>query len=194
MRYICIILVTTVISASSLLSCSGKYIPLKLYVLEPKIDLAKATPIDKTLAVRPLEFARPYKQQLSYREAGMVLGHYQDSQWSEWPATVLARTLIQALERTERFKDVGHANNMKLPDFILNGELERFDLDRSTNPWTACVQIRLEMRAATSGEPYWTGTVSDNEPLTENQLSALPEAMSTAVAKALTQAAAQITK
>ena len=81
---------------------------------------------------------------------------------------------------------------MSTPDLILTGELRKLDEVRTTEPWTAECEIRLELREAQGPEAVWAATLSAREPLAKNGVSALAAAMSRAVARVLNQAASRI--
>jgi ABC-type uncharacterized transport system auxiliary subunit len=169
-----------------------KLSPVQIYLVEPKPQVAAAEPAGKTLGVRQIEAARPYREQIAYRDKGMVLGYYPNAEWAELPAQIVTRALIDALTQSHRFSDVGYAGDLVSPDFILTGELRQFDLVRSTEPWTAAVEVRLELRGAMSPEIVWGQTLSATENLAKNEVSALPEAMSKAVSRVIEQAVAGI--
>jgi len=165
-----------------------EYVPVRTYVVEPDVAVTQATPIDKSLAVRPLDAARPYRQTVVFRDQGQVLGYFDNAQWAELPEQVVTRTLLDSLSRTARFRDVGYHTDLRAPDYILTGELRRFDLIKTNEPWTAYVEVRLELRAVLSPDILWAQTLTATEPLGANDVSALPPAMSKAVSAIITKA------
>lgn len=168
------------------------YTPITRYFIDANVDVAKAQPSDKTLGVRALDAERPYKQKIVYRDAGFVLGNHEMIEWAELPRDVVTRALIDALVATGRFKDVGDAVNLAAPDLILTGELRKFDEVRTTDPWTAQCEVRLELREAQGPQALWAGTLSARVPLERNETAALAPAMSRAVAEIVKKAAEQI--
>lgn len=169
-----------------------EYMPVRTYVVEPEVAVTAATPTDKALAVRPLDAARPYRQAIVYRDAGQVLGYFDSAQWSELPEQVVTRTLLDALARTGRFRDVGYHTDLRAPDYILTGELRRFDLIKTSEPWTAYVEVRLELRGVLSPEVLWAQTLTATEPLGANDVAALPPAISKAVSNVIGKAVEEI--
>jgi len=169
-----------------------RFIPMTRYYLEPSVEVAKAQTTSQALGVRPIEAARPYKQKIAYRDKGFVIGVYETIEWAELPSDVVTRALMDALVATQRYKDVGNAADLAAPDLILTGELRRFDEVHTTNPWTAECEVRLELRAAQGPAAGWSATLSAKAPLTRNETSALPEAMSRAVSDIIQRAAEQI--
>jgi len=162
------------------------------YVLDVSVDVPKAATVDQSLGIRTIEPARPYKQKVVYRDAGFVLGSYDIIEWAEMPSDVITRVLTDALIATGRFRDVGDAVNLALPEFMLTGQLRKFDEVHTTDPWTAECEVRLELRGVQDAKAVWAATLSAKEPLERNDTSALPPAMNRAIAKIVQQAAEQI--
>ena len=170
----------------------GTYIATTRYTVDPVIDATPAEQTDRALGIRPLEAAEPYGLKVCFRDQGHVLGQYTHTEWAEYPRDTFTRALIDAVAATQRFKDVGDALYLARPDLMLTGELRKFDEVRTTNPWTALCEVRLELREALGSEALWAATLSASEPLERNDVSALAEAMSKAVARIVSQAAEEI--
>lgn len=188
MRYACIVALVAIAGCAT-----PTYTPPTSYAIEPAIDVpAAAQRSALSVGVRPLESARPYRQYIAFRDQGMVLGAYENHEWAELPRDVVTRALIDALAATNRFQDTGLAAVMSRPDLILTGQLRRFDEVRTTDPWTAEIEVSLTLREALKPEVVWSDTLSAREPLARNEVSAMPEAMSRAVAAVVNQAATAI--
>lgn len=127
-----------------------------------------------------------------YREADNELGQYEDVEWAELPRDAVVRALLDAVIATGRFADAGLATNMTKPNLILTGQLRKFDLDRTAKPWTAVCEVRLELRETFGPALLYGETITATQPLDENEVSALPPAMSAAVAQAIQRAATEI--
>ena len=183
---------TMLAAALIALGCATSNQSATRYVLDVRPDAPKAQPLDKSLGIRPLEAARPYKERIVYRDENYTLGAYETVEWAELPRDMLTRALTDALVATGRYRDVGNASDMTLPDYILTGELRRFDEVRTTDQWTAECEVRLELRQAQGPEAVWAATLTAKEPLAEDDVSALPAAMSKAVAAIIKQAVEQI--
>jgi len=171
---------------------SHTYAPPDVYLLAPEIDVSPAQPTNRTLGIRALQAARPYKQAIVFRAPGHILGQYDSVLWAELPSDALTRALADAIRATGRFRDVGNAADMNVPDLILTGELRKLDEVRTTDPWTAECEVRLELREARGPGAVWADTLTAAQPLDKNDLSALAAAMSRAVATVLNQAASRI--
>lgn len=184
------------IPAIALVLCAGCLTPAKgapalRYVISPKIEVAEAQPNGKSLAVRPLEPARPYKQNVVYRE-GDRLGLYSSVEWSELPSDAATRALTDSLLASHRFADVANAVDLSQPQLVLTGQLRRFDLVRDTDPWSATCEIRLELREGLERRLVWSSTLTATEPLSKSDQSALPAAMNAALGRVIAQAVTEI--
>jgi len=162
------------------------------YYLDIRPDAISAEPAGKVLGIRTLQSARPYEQRVVYRMPDFTLGGDESVQWAELPRAAVTRALSDALAASGRFKDVGNAADIVLPDWTLTGEVRKFDENRAVEPWTADCEVRIELRDAQSGEPLWAGTLAASVPLERNEHAALPAAMSKAVATVVTQAVKEI--
>ena len=168
------------------------YQPVTSFAVEPQINVPEATPTNLTLGVRPLEYGRPYRQPVAYRDKGLVLGAYDKYEWAELPRDILTRALMDAITATRTFQDVGLAALMARPNLLLTGQLRKFDLNRAAEPWTAQVEVSLSLRPALESNVVWSDVLNASTPLATNDIAALPEAMSQAVANIASQAATAI--
>ena len=187
---------TPSVMLSLVLVCTGcvgmnKPSPPLRYVIDPKPAIAAAESSGKTLAVRPVESARPYKQNVVYR-TGPELGAYALLEWSELPSDAVTRALIDALTASHRFKDVAKAVDLGIPDLILTGQLRKFDLVRDTEPWTAQCEVRLELRAGAERSLVWQNTLTESAPLATSSSDSLPAAMNAALSRVLESAVTEI--
>lgn len=169
--------------------CVGlnKATPPLRYAIEPRPEIAAVESSGKSLAVRPLEPARPYKQNVVYRN-GPELGIYTLVEWAELPSDAATRALTDALNASHRFTDVAKATDLAAPDLILTGQLRRFDLVRDADPWLAVCEIRLELRAGVARELVWAGTIRASEPLATQGNESLPGAMNAALTRVIQEA------
>lgn len=183
MRYAMILL--TVLAAG----CATRtYTPPTQYLLDPQFDVQQVKSTDKTLAIRILEPARPYRQQIIYRD-GLELGQFANAEWAELPADVVTHTLADAIRATKRFTDVGIVPNVGQPDYSLTGAVREFDVRKDVEPWTAECEVRIEVRAALGSQVLYADTLRATVPLESNDLSGLPPAMSQAISDIVSRAA-----
>jgi len=165
--------------------------PTLRYVLDPELQVAVQESSGKSIALRRLESARPYKQNVVYRQ-NAEMGIYTAVEWSELPADAATRALLDALEATGRFTDVGNAVDLSSPDFILTGQLRRFDLVKDSEPWVAVCEIRLELRESIGRTHVWSKTLTTSEPLETPNHVALPKAMNVALGRLIEEAVTEI--
>lgn len=175
------------------LVCAGcmtapKYAPTLRYSLHFDAEIAKTESCGKTLGVRPLDYARPYKQKIVYRDPGNVVGEYTNEEWAELPRDFVTRALMDALTDSGRFADVGNASDITAPDYVLTGCIRKFDENRTAAQWTADCEIRLELRQQPDGNAVWSATLSASEMMASNDPTALADAMGKAVSKIIVEA------
>ncbi len=164
------------------------YTPTVQYALAPQVNVQPVETEAWTLGIRPVEPALPYKQRIVYRETGYELGFHVYAEWAELPREILTRTLSDALIASCRFGDVADAANLRLPDFILTGQLRKFDEDRTVTPREAVCEVRLELRGGFTRRLAWADTLTARVPVEGDGAPALADAMSHAVARMVEQA------
>lgn len=179
--------------ATICVGCIGitKAAPPLRYAIEPAPQIAPVESSGKSLALRPLEPARPYKQNVVYRQ-GPELGAYSTLEWAELPSDAATRALADALAASHRFTDVAKAVDVSTPDLILTGQLRKFDLVKDAEPWRAECEIRLELRQGAGRALVWAKTLNASEPLTTSSSSALPKAMNSALSRIIQDAVTEI--
>ena len=138
--------------------------------------------------MRSLDAADPYERRVVIRKPGLQITYSSVSEWSEKPRDTIVRELMDGLIESKRFADIGLASSVSVPDYIMSGELRRFDLDQTSETWQAVCEARIEVRAYRENRLLWAGTIREFEPLAENNLTALSPAMSTALARLVEQA------
>lgn len=179
------------------LACAGclgsrTYTPYKLYVVDPGAGAVAGSggPSSAlTLGVRDISPARPYGQtRIAYRAEALEVGYYSEAQWAELPAETLTRAFTDALAASGAFADVGRMLDLATPALILTGDLRRFDEVRTTDPWTALCEVRLELRRGPGRELVWAETLTASVPLEEHSVPALAQAMSQAMSEIVAKA------
>jgi ABC-type uncharacterized transport system auxiliary subunit len=173
---------------------SGGYVPIDHYAIDVYVDVPPATTSDATLAMRPLHSARPFKLEMVYRDAGLLLRSYEGSKWAEMPGETVTRAVMDAIVQAGRFEDVGDASDVGVPDLILTGTLRRFDEDRTVEPYEAVCEVDLQLREARTGGRVWGDVLVEREPLDGEGESAYAAAMSAAVSRVAARAAEAIAK
>ena len=179
------------------LAPSTNVVNTRYYAIDPKIEVETFPTTDLRVGVRPLEFARVYKEPIVYRESAHEIKIYDFDEWTELPRDAVTRALIDALTQTQRFADVGSAIAMRAPDLTLTGELRAFEADRTHGDPVARVEVRLSLRRAAGldgGGALWSDIVRAEVPLARDDMPGLAGAISEAVAQVAEQAARAMAK
>ncbi|HQE81872.1 MAG TPA: ABC-type transport auxiliary lipoprotein family protein [Candidatus Hydrogenedentes bacterium] len=167
--------------------------PTAYYTLAPNISVEKAVPTERTLGVRPLRASLMYKTPLLYTQ-GLEVREYPHAEWAMKPADMVTRAITDAIIATERFHDVGEASNVNRPELVLVGELRKFETDHNAVPREAVCEVRLELRETFGTRLLWGDVLTARVPLENEHISAVPQAMSRAVAEVANRAAAEVAK
>lgn len=165
------------------------------FTLEPQISVTRAERVEKTLGFRPLEVVQTYDRRITFLGPDHALGYREHEAWAEPPRDTVTRAIADALAATGRFSDVGNAADMARPDLMLTGELRKFCENRTRKPWTAEIEVRLELRETRGAAALWADTLHIEIPIQgKTTANALAAAMSKAigdVAKNVAEAAAK---
>ena len=171
------------------------YTPISQFTIEPNIaDIPESVSSDATLGIRRFSAAQPLKRDIFYRDPNLRVGNLLDAQWAESPADMMTRFVFDAAAASGRFQDIGLATDLSRPTFLLTGDVRRFNLDRTQDPWRAECQVHFELRAVANGQAAWSQTLSASVPLIENTTPSLPQAMSQAAAAVIHDAIAAIVR
>lgn len=166
--------------------------PMRYYALEVAPSVETYPPLEKTLGIRDLLPARPYRLPMAYLTAEGLVQYRQNEQWAEMPEVVVTRALKDALVQTGRFADVGDAAEMKRPDLILTGDLRKFYEDRRGDTPLALVEVRLELREAQGTQALWAKTLTTTVPLPDSSAATRVKGFETAVGQLVSTAAREI--
>ncbi|MBL7645175.1 MAG: membrane integrity-associated transporter subunit PqiC [Candidatus Hydrogenedentes bacterium] len=176
--------------------------PTRYYTITPEIAVDAMANSGKSLGIRPLIGAKPYKLAVAYTAEDNRLAYYHDAEWADLPATMVNRALTDGLIKLEGFSEVDDAANIARPNFILTGELRRFEADYNRETPAAVVEIICIIRDTESGVSLWQGYVTGETPFpasaegeslhSDASLASVAEAMSTSVASVVTQTCKKI--
>lgn len=165
----------------------------RYYAIDPQLDVQSYPSTALRVGVRPLDYARVYKEPIVYRESPHEVKMYDFDQWSELPRDTVTRAIRDAMVQSKRFADVGDALAMRAPDLTLTGELRAFESVRVDGPPRARVEVRLSLRQTVGLEgssALWSDILRAEVPLPQDDLPGLAEAISQAVAQVAGEAAA----
>jgi len=169
-----------------------RFTPTLYYSVEPVIEVSQVETTGESLGMRPIQVDRPYRQRMMFRERGHVLHGYPNAEWAKTPNEAATRALLDALTETGRFDDVGNAADMPRPDYVLLGNLRKFEEDRTLEEVAAVVEGRVELRRGGDRSAVWTGVIRASHPLAEPGPHAYAEAMSVALGQWASEAAERI--
>ena len=187
MRFLTVALSLLVIGCGA-----SNYIPTSYYAVDPPINVEHAPTIDAALGLRPLQAPRTYAKGIVAREANLEVVYLPHATWTDRPQDVLTRALTDALTSSSRFKDVGNASDMFAPDYILTGELRRFDILRNETPWAVICEARLELRHGQERDAVWQDTIQVRKTVEDAGIPAAAHAMSKAVGELASRVAQDI--
>ena len=159
--------------------------PARYYTLNIDARPEPAPPSDRTLGIRPLAGARPYKLDVAYKSGANRLEYFTHAEWAETPPAVVGRALTDGIRATGMFKDVGDAADMSRPDYILTGELRRFEADYTVSPPSAVVELSVAIRPTTLTGTFWEGLVRADSPIAGLEMEKNADAIASAMAEAV---------
>ena len=168
----------------------GEYDPIQYYDLQA--DPAVPETNENTglkVAVRPLDYARAYKQPIVVRNASNQIEYDDFNRWVELPREMITRELVDTLLDTGAFADVAYSTDISGPDLLLQGEVRQFDWVDSK---AAVAEMRIDLRNRRSDALLWSGTLRAESPVSGDGAAAFADAMGEAVAEILSTAVAEI--
>lgn len=175
---------TAILVATIVAGCLSAvpYTPVQRYSIVPDVQPEQREEQAGVLAVRPLGYAEPYTTAMVYRPDEYTVVYREAEEWAEPPRDAVTRTLIDALSATGYFSDVGTASAVPLPDYILTGELRRFDEMRTTSPPQALCEVRITVRQnQRPAHALLSRTYRESVPLEGASAGDFAEAMTVAV-------------
>lgn len=204
MKTLTTLLIAVVGATATLSGClsATTIFPARYYTIRPAVAVEPVASSGKSLGIRPLIGAKPYKLAIAYTNADNRLAYFQNAEWADLPATMLNRALADGLIRLGAFSQVDDAANINLPNFILTGELRRFEADYNRETPAAVVEMICTLREVETDTSVWQGYVKAETPLpalekggsfnTDASLASVADAMTASVSSVVTQACEKI--
>ena len=189
-----------VVCALFLLALSGGCLtpstiaPMRYYTVSPEPSLQKEQPHQKSLGMRPLIAARPYKLEIAYRSGPNQLAYIPNAEWAELPSTAAGRAISDGIVGSQIFTDAGDAMVMARPDFVLTGELRRFEADYTTSPPVFVVAVDGAIRSTPDGVALWQSQIEVQVPLESNLAERGSDSALTDLAQAASEAVSQLSE
>lgn len=162
---------------------SRQFTPVRYYSLEPLTDnIPRATQSWRIpLGIQPFTAASRYRERMLYRSSEVEVNFYEYDRWVEPPEEMVTRMIAAALRAAGLFQQVQHVDDVRLPAWILSGELLRFDEVRGPQASRAECWLRLALRRAQDERLLWSNTLRAAVPLRHKTAAALALAMNAAV-------------
>ena len=135
----------------------GDLTPIRYYSVDSLpiniTPVARSWPVP--LGVRPFTAATRYRDRMLYRISAVEVGFYQYDRWVEPPEEMVTRVLSTVLGASGLFRQVVAADTVKLPAWILSGELIRFDEVREAGSRRAECWVQVEVQQAHNERLLW---------------------------------------
>jgi ABC-type uncharacterized transport system auxiliary subunit len=166
--------------------------PTRYYTVSPAPVEPGDAASSKSLGIRPLIAAKPYKLEIAYRAETNRLAYFPQAEWAELPATMVIRAIADSIARNRLFADVGEATAMARPDFVFTGELRRFEADYTGDTPEFVLAISASIRATGSGEGLWQEQIEVRVPLNDTEEEGITSDTLTDIARAASEAVGQL--
>jgi len=166
------------------------------YSIDPAAPrAAPRAPHDLSLAVRSLDSASRYRDNVLHRPRGSAAVAYHDCQrWVEPPAEMVTRALRRALEAARVAAVVADDRLVRRADILVDGTLTRFDEVHDEARWTAECELELVVKRAEHSQVLLATRLAADRPAKEKTTASFVEAMNAAVADLVAQAADAVGK
>ncbi|HOE64579.1 MAG TPA: ABC-type transport auxiliary lipoprotein family protein [Candidatus Sumerlaeota bacterium] len=148
------------------------------------------------LAIFPFDAASAIERRMLIRISETQIEYDDYEMWAEPPQEMATRAFAEGLEKSGVFARTASSDDLPADLFgrILTGKLERFEWDRSSEPATAYIEARLELRGANRGNYFWGERISAREPLAEETPAAYAEASRKALRRLIEQTAQKLSE
>lgn len=172
---------------------SGCLTPVKTnysvrYYLNPTIIEQKGEFTELVLAIRGLENSRSITSYITFLEKGKL--YYKEGlEWAEHPVEVIEKVIIKSIEKTGRFKDIAKSVEVKNPDLILIGDIEKFYCVKEKDTEKVLISLNIRVREAKTGK-----ILLNKEFTIEKLFNEEAEEINEAMDKALSELSQQIQK
>ena len=82
---------------------------------------------------------------MAYSVKPHQIGYFAKNRWAETPTQMLHQLIIQTLQKSGHFNQVGSASTMNHFNYILNTQLIILEQDYTTHPYTLKLKIRAQL-------------------------------------------------
>lgn len=169
--------------------CGGRP-EIRYYQLAPPPSAGDPTGSDVVLSVDTFVGDAAYEDnRIVYRKSPTRLDYYHYHRWTAPPGVMLGDFLRGAYESTGHFRTVVSGFSPEAP-LYLGGRIvafEEVDVDEST--WRARAVLALYLRETKTGDIVWSETITEEEPVDEQNPDGVARAMSRAVMRVVERTA-----
>jgi ABC-type uncharacterized transport system auxiliary subunit len=181
-----------VVVVASTLASSCRSPDIRYYQLDFDENLLGGTPENGqiVLSVETLVGDAAFEdQRIVYRESPHRLDYYYYHRWTAPPGVMVSDFLREAYEKSGYFRTVVSGFSPEAPVF-LNGRVVAFEeVDVGKKEWLARVKLDLHLRSAETGDIVWSRTITEEEPVEEQDPEGLAAALSRAVTRVVVDTA-----
>jgi len=169
LRFLAILLALLVIALTALAGCgaSAPVRPDRFYRLEAvPLEGASGAPVPAILMVNHLAsrgFMGGRQVVFRTREEPLVAQRYEDLLWEEPPARAIAESLVKGLRAAEVFQFVVVPAERARADYLLGGEVERFEHLPTDRPPRVVASFHLALVRASDRVPLASRAYSGEE-------------------------------
>lgn len=144
---------------------------------------------DSLVRVRDLDCESAYdKFQMVVRRSPFELTYRNKDVWAVKPGRMVSDLFARGLQQKNVFAGVTRELGERRPDWLVSGDLHVIEIEQMTSDWHAHVAVTLQVSNVDSGDITWSGHFEEREPVPAHDYALAAEAMSRALARALTQA------
>ncbi len=141
---------------------------------------------DLVIGVEPFATDAAYdEQKIVYRQSPYRIDYYHYHRWAAPPGIMVADFVREELESSGQFGAVlsGFTGDVVA---VVGGRIIHFEeVDKSEEEWFARVKITLFLRDAQTGRLIWSNTITEEEPVDEQNPEGVAQAMSISLQRAI---------
>ena len=125
-------------------------------------------------------------------ESPTQLKYYEEDHWVSQPSTMIPELAARTLERMGIAKQAGVLPYVEKMDYILQGQILRFEEFESGDQHEARVALKLTLVRFPNREVVWTGTFRSEQPVTGGNVTSAVDALSVATQHVLKEGLTQL--
>lgn len=173
--------------------------PIHLYSLAPEYPVSSTDriPSRPSVGVLPFESSSAIERRIMYRISPVEVAYYDFHKWVEPPGEMVTRFFCDELASSGLFSVVSLEGTFPLKqfDWLLSGELVRFEQDKTTPATTADVSVYLQIhKPDMGGQVIWRKKLSSRIPVKGDSVTDLALALEQGLRNITGQTALELQK